>query len=70
MFGIGFFEILIISAVLLFPVFIVVVVLLIVRSQRSSIPPNPNLYPCPDCQNLVSLRATTCPKCGTPLESK
>ena len=28
---------------------------------------NPNLSPCPDCFELISKRAATCPHCGAPL---
>ena len=28
---------------------------------------NPNLFPCPDCFNLISRRASVCPRCGAPI---
>jgi hypothetical protein len=31
---------------------------------------NPNLAPCPDCGRLISIRATTCPHCGGPVQFK
>lgn len=30
---------------------------------------NPALAPCPDCFELISKRAATCPKCGAPLKA-
>ena len=41
-------------------------------SQMPQVPSNqpvipPNLAPCPDCGNLVSMYATSCPRCGRPL---
>lgn len=30
---------------------------------------NPALVPCPDCFELISKRAATCPKCGAPLKA-
>lgn len=69
MFGIGIAELLIIGFVLLVPLVIVVVVLVVVSSGRKAQASNPNLTPCPDCQSLVSIRATSCPKCGCALKS-
>ena len=39
------------------------------RSRKAS-GTNPNLKPCPDCGRFVSLRATTCPQCGCPLQTQ
>jgi hypothetical protein len=49
-----------------------IVVLAAVLSVRKSPrpPPNPNLYPCPDCGRHVSHLAPTCPQCGRPLAPK
>ena len=49
-----------------------VVVALVVALNRSSKASgsNPNLKPCPDCGRFVSLRATTCPQCGCPLQTQ
>ena len=30
-------------------------------------PPKPKLIACPDCDNQVSIRATSCPHCGCPI---
>lgn len=29
---------------------------------------NPNLAPCPDCQKLISIHASSCPHCGRPMK--
>ena len=60
----GFAELLILA---LFALFVVVVVI-VISSRRKGPMPNPQLKPCPDCQNMVSIHATTCPRCGRPLE--
>lgn len=57
-------ELMIIGVMLLVPVAIVVA---LIRS-RKPLGNNPNLRPCPDCGRFVSLRATTCPQCGCPLQ--
>ena len=31
---------------------------------------NSNLFPCPDCGRLISVRAATCPHCGGPVTTK
>ena len=28
------------------------------------------LYPCPECENMVSIYADRCPKCGCPLKAE
>ena len=61
----GPIEIVIIALIL---GFIVAVVLLISFAVRQKPTFNPNLTPCPDCGNQVSLNAENCPKCGNPLK--
>jgi hypothetical protein len=46
---------------------IALVVFMAMRSSGGSQTANPNLRPCPDCGVAVSIRASTCPKCGGPL---
>jgi hypothetical protein len=57
-------ELMIIGVMLLVPVAIVVAL----TRSRKPLGNNPNLRPCPDCGRFVSLRATTCPQCGCPLQ--
>jgi len=66
MFGLGIQELLIIGLILLIPIGIIgaIVVVFVVASGRKTHMSNPNLTPCLDCGNLLSPRATTCPKCG------
>ncbi len=45
----------------------VVIPLVISRRSGSGGAGHPNLYPCPDCGNLVSFQAPSCPKCGRKL---
>ena len=45
-----------------------VVVILLVATRRPNYSNNPNLRPCPDCGHFVSVRATTCPRCGGPVK--
>ena len=35
--------------------------------EKQSATDNPNLWACPDCEKMVSKRATICPSCGAPL---
>jgi hypothetical protein len=49
---------------------IVAVVVAATRRSGSASSNNPNLTPCPDCGRLVSIRATTCPHCGGPVQFK
>jgi hypothetical protein len=46
---------------------VVLVVLLLVLRPKPGVPPNPNLYPCPDCGRPLSRSASTCPGCGRPV---
>jgi hypothetical protein len=63
----GFFELLII-AVMLVPILIALVALVAVSNKKRHPPRTGNLTPCPDCEQLVSIRAQTCPHCGAPLK--
>jgi len=47
---------------------VMVAVLLAMWAGRSAAPKSgPNLDPCPDCGQMVSRLAKTCPRCGRPL---
>lgn len=37
------------------------------EAEEKRVAEQPKLIPCPDCGNEVSLYATSCPKCGRPL---
>ena len=37
-------------------------------NKKNRPPTSPNLAPCPDCYQPVSVRAQTCPHCGAPLK--
>lgn len=63
----GIFELMIIGFILLIPIVIIVVVVLLVNNRQRTDAANPNLRPCPDCGNYVSVRAPSCPRCGCPL---
>jgi hypothetical protein len=47
---------------------VVVVVVFVARQSGGRQADNPNLRPCPDCQQYISVRATVCPKCGGPVK--
>jgi hypothetical protein len=48
---------------------IALVVYFLSRKSTTNRSDNPNLRPCPDCEQFVSVRATTCPHCGGPVTS-
>lgn len=54
---------------LIFGTIVAVIVFAVVTALRAGRRPsdNPNLTPCPDCDQMISIRATTCPHCGCPL---
>ena len=62
----------IIIAALVAAVVTVILVLVVYATSRadSTSQNNPNLAPCPDCGRQVSIRATTCPHCGGPIQFK
>jgi hypothetical protein len=68
--AIGILELLIVL-VLLGGLVGAAVFVVVVFSQRSgsSQANNPNLQPCPDCGRLISVRAATCPGCGSPIKN-
>jgi hypothetical protein len=47
---------------------VTVVVVAATRSATGGQTNNPNLRPCPDCGQYVSVRAITCPHCGAPVK--
>ncbi len=49
---------------------VVVALVVVLNGSRNASGNNPNLKPCPDCGRFVSLRATTCPQCGCPLQTQ
>ena len=67
-FGIGHWELLLILICLSVPVVIGLVVVFALSATRQSPPPATNIAPCPDCGQLVSRLAPTCPHCGRPLK--
>ncbi len=66
----GPLELLIIGFIVLVPAAIVVAVIVAMSHSRNPPARNPNLEPCSDCGRQVSLRATTCPQCGRPLQTQ
>ena len=66
----GIWELLVLVCILglgLVPVAIALVILGVVSRRNKAQRSNPNLTPCPDCRNLVSIHAPACPKCGRPM---
>jgi len=64
----GIIELLILALLVLVPLVVVLIVLgLSKRANDGEYPMNPNLAPCPDCGQQVSIHADTCPHCGRPL---
>ena len=49
---------------------VVIALVVVLKGSRNASGNNPNLKPCPDCGRFVSLRATTCPQCGCPLQTE
>jgi hypothetical protein len=45
------------------------VVYLLSRKPTPRHSDNPNLQPCPDCGQFISVRAVTCPFCGGPVKA-
>ncbi len=64
----GIFEMLIVGVLIGVPMLVAIVVLFTTLGRRNQVISNPNLKPCPDCHNAVSLRAQCCPHCGCPLK--
>ena len=64
----GILELLIIACVLGIPILVMAVILVTNRQSRAQYTQNPNLRPCSDCGRYVSVRASTCPGCGGPLQ--
>jgi hypothetical protein len=54
---------LMVALLLLSPVLVVAVILFVVSINRNR-GMNPNLRPCPDCNQPVSIHASSCPHCG------
>jgi hypothetical protein len=70
MFGIGVIEMMIVLGILGGGGAFVVglVVLLATKRPSASWTNNPNLRPCPDCNQFISVRAAACPHCGGPVK--
>ena len=66
----GSLEIIIVGIVGLVLSALVVALVVVLNPSRKASGSNPNLKPCPDCGRFVSLRATTCPQCGCPLQTQ
>ncbi len=66
----GLMELIIIGVMLAVAVVVVVALVVALARSRKTSGTNPNLKPCPDCGRFVSLRATTCPQCGCPLQTQ
>ena len=66
----GPMEVIIVLAIVAIVVTVVVVVIASTRRSDSASRNNPNLAPCPDCGRLISIRATSCPHCGGPVQLK
>ena len=69
--GLGWMELLILAVLGMFFVGAAVAILLIVaRGKRASaVPPGKQLQPCPECGQMLSPAAITCPGCGHPLKA-
>jgi hypothetical protein len=68
--GIGILELIIVLGVLGLAGALVVGLVLLFATRRPSglAVNNPNLRPCPDCGQLISVRAAACPHCGGPVK--
>lgn len=68
--AVGILELIIILGILGAGVVgVVLVVALCTRRSGISGADNPNLRPCPDCGQYISIRANTCPQCGGPVKA-
>jgi hypothetical protein len=67
MFGIGFWEIVLIGGILAVPLVAGLVGLVVVLLGQRSLKASANATNCPGCGHFVSRRATVCPQCGRPL---
>lgn len=65
----GPLELIIIGFIILVLAIVVVLVVVLTRGGKAT-GDNPNLKPCPDCGQSVSIHATACPKCGCPIQGK
>lgn len=70
MFMLGPLELIIVLGMVAVLVTIVVIVIATTRRVNPPSSGNANLAPCPDCGRMISLRATTCPHCGGPVQFK
>jgi hypothetical protein len=65
MYALGPVELLVVAGIcfLLFlaPIALLIAILLMKRRSAAS---NPNLQPCPDCGQMISIHAASCPHCG------
>ncbi len=66
----GLPELIIVGVFVLVPVAVVVTLVIALTRNRKPSESNPNLRPCLDCGQFVSLHATACPHCGCPLQAQ
>ena len=66
----GPFELIIIGVVVLVPIAVVAALVVALKPTHKPSGDDSSLQPCPDCGRFVSLRATTCPQCGCPLQAQ
>ena len=68
MFGMpGHFELMILGTVVLLPLALLVTAILVALKIHGKTPRSGNLFPCPDCDWMVSRSARACPGCGRPM---
>ena len=69
--GIGLRELLVVGVICgVFSAVMIALVMIVVASARKNRTyASTKLTPCPDCNQAVSTRAQTCPRCGAPLKS-
>lgn len=64
----GPLEMIILGLMCLGVLAVVVVLVVVLTTQRTAA--NPDLYPCPECGRPVSVHAKSCPQCGYPLHAE
>jgi hypothetical protein len=64
----GIFEILILLFLAAVPLGAIIAVVVATKRSAANLADNPNLEPCPDCGRYISVRASTCPHCASPIK--